>query len=153
METRSQQADKIIQDFAFGSGLTGFVPIPLLDAVSLIGLQRLMLHRLSTLYGIPFKKNLGKTLLATSFTGLTPVASSSLVGTTLLKFFPGIGTLAGGMSMSALSSASTYAVGKVFKQHFENGGVLEDFALSQEAYQEAFHEGRKLAKEKRKNSS
>jgi len=29
--------------------------------------------------------------------------------------------------MATLGGASTYAIGRVFKQHFEKGGTLEDF--------------------------
>lgn len=150
METRSQQADKIIQHFAFGSSLAGFIPVPLLDAVGLIGVQRFMLYRLSKLYSVPFKKNLGKAMVTTSFAGLTSAAATPVVGKTLLKFIPGVGTVVGAMSMAALGSASTYAVGKVFQQHFEKGGTLENFdpKLSEEAYKEALKKGQELAEKK-----
>lgn len=150
METRSKQADKIIQDFAFRSSLTGLIPIPLLDAVGLIGVQRFMIYRLSQLYGVPFTKNLGKTMVTTSFAGLTSSAVSPVVGKTLLKLVPGVGTAAGAMSMAALGSASTYAVGKVFQQHLEEGGTLKDFnpEASREAYKEALKKGEELAKKK-----
>jgi hypothetical protein len=40
---------------------------------------------------------------------------------------PGVGTAAGVMSMSILGGAATYAIGKVFVQHFESGGTFLDF--------------------------
>lgn len=126
METLSQQADKLIKDYAFGSSLTGFIPVPLVDTLGLIGVQRFMLLRLSQLYGIPFSKNLAKTLLATLMGGVAPHLASPMVGS-VLKIIPGIGTLMGGTTMAALGGASTYAVGKVFQQHFEAGGTLENF--------------------------
>ena len=48
-----------------------------------------------------------------------PLASASVV-----KAIPLLGTLVGGVSWLALAGASTYAVGKVFIQHFESGGTL-----------------------------
>ncbi|WMP19420.1 YcjF family protein [Thiothrix lacustris] len=121
------QADQLIKSYAFRSSLAGFIPIPLLDTLGLIGVQRLMLFRLSGLYGIPFSKNLAKAWLTTLMSGVASTAATPMLGSTLLKFIPGIGSLAGSTGMAALGSASTYAVGKVFQQHFENGGTLENF--------------------------
>jgi len=126
MESLSQQADRLIKNYSFGSSLTGFIPIPLLDTVGLIGVQRLMLLRLSQLYGIRYSKNLAKSWLTTLMSGMASKAASPMLGSAL-KMIPGIGTLIGGASMAALGGATTYAVGKVFQQHFENGGTLKDF--------------------------
>lgn len=133
----SQQADKIIKNYALRSSLTGFVPIPLLDTVGLISVQRIMLLKLSQLYQVPFKKNLASISLSTLTNGITTKIATPVVGS-LLKLIPGIGTVAGGASVAALSGASTYAVGKVFQQHFENGGTLEDF--NPEAAKQHFEE-------------
>ncbi|MDO7639077.1 MAG: hypothetical protein MUQ61_00270, partial [OM182 bacterium] len=46
-----------------------------------------------------------------------------------VKLIPVIGTLVGGLSLSALGAASTYAVGKVFVEHFEKGGTLANFSV------------------------
>ncbi len=121
-----QRAEQLIKDYAFGSSLTGLIPVPLLDTVGLIGVQRLMLMRLSKLYGVPFSKNLAKAWISTLMTGLAPKAATPLVGS-LLKFIPGVGTLAGGTTTAALGGASTYAIGKVFQQHFAQGGTWENF--------------------------
>lgn len=150
MHAKSQQAEKLIKQYAFGSGLSGFVPIPLLDLLSLISVQRLMLYQLSKLYGIPFKQNLGKAWITTLVSGTTSSVASPLIGRTLLKFIPGIGTIASGISLAALGSASTYAVGKVFQHHFENGGTLENFnpENAREHYEEALKEGQALTQQK-----
>lgn len=141
----ARQADQLIKSYAFGSSLAGFIPIPLLDTIGLIGVQRLMLWRLSKLYDIPFSKNLAKAWLTTLMSGVASSAASPMVGSTLLKVIPGIGTLAGSTGMAALGSASTYAVGKVFQQHFENGGTLENFDPS--AVKESFDAELEHAKE------
>ncbi|MBJ6609850.1 MAG: DUF697 domain-containing protein [Candidatus Thiothrix moscowensis] len=138
----AQRAEQLIKDYAFGSSLTGFIPIPLLDTVGLIGVQRVMLMRLSKLYGVPFSKHLAKAWISTLMTGLAPKAATPLVGS-MLKLIPGVGTLAGGATTAALGGASTYAIGKVFQQHFEQGGTLEDFDpdKAKGSFVEAFHEG------------
>lgn len=146
-----EQADQLVKDYAFNSSLTGFIPIPLLDSVALIATQRMMLLRMSKIYGIPFSKNLAKTLLTTLMSGIAPRVASPMLGSAL-KLIPGVGSVVGGATTAALGSASTYAVGKVFQNHFEAGGVLEDFdpkKVQQELLQ-AVEAGEKLQKEKLK---
>ncbi|CAA6828305.1 MAG: Unknown protein [uncultured Thiotrichaceae bacterium] len=147
MDSKAQKADKLIKDYAFRSSLTGFIPVPFIDTVGLISVQRLMLMRLSKLYGVPFSKHLAKAGLTTLMSGLASKAASPLVGSAL-KMIPGVGTLAGGASMAAMGGASTYAVGKVFQQHFEKGGTLEDFdpGKAKEDLNMRLEEGKQLSK-------
>ncbi|EIJ36789.1 YcjF family protein [Thiothrix nivea] len=149
-EKRSQQADRLIRDYAFGSSLTGFIPVPLVDTLSLIGVQRYMLFRLSRLYKVPFKKNIAKIALTTMTSGLTASAARPMVGS-MLKLIPGVGSVLGGASMAVLGSAATYAVGKVFQQHFENGGTLEDFDPQQarQQFETELEKGKEIAKKEK----
>jgi uncharacterized protein (DUF697 family) len=125
-EHLSEQADMLIRKYAYSSSLTGFIPVPMLDIVGLMSVQRIMLYRMSVLYDVPFKKNLAKALLTTLMGSLASGAAAPIAGS-LLKAIPGVGTLVGGAGMATLGGASTYAIGRVFKQHFEQGGTLEDF--------------------------
>jgi uncharacterized protein (DUF697 family) len=147
MDDLTRKSDKIIKDFAFGSVIAGFIPIPFLDMMGLISTQRMMVYRLSKLYGVPYSENLAKTYLTTLMGGLTAFAAlPTLSG--IFKMFPGVGTLAGGAGMAAVSSASTYAVGKVFQQHFERGGTLNSFdpTTAKHLLEEEFEKGRALSK-------
>jgi uncharacterized protein (DUF697 family) len=45
----------------------------------------------------------------------------------LVKSVPGIGSVLGAVTGPALASAATYAIGKVFTQHFEAGGNILNF--------------------------
>lgn len=145
MDSLSQQADKLIKKYAVGSSLAGFIPVSILDVIVLVYVQRIMLYRLSRLYGIPFKKNLVRVWITTLTSGV-----ASEVGS-VLKVFPGVGTLVGGAGMATLGVASTYAVGKVFKKHFEKGGTLEDF--DPERSRNALDAAQKKAKELQANPS
>jgi len=140
------QAERIIKNYAFRSSMTGFIPIPLVDTISLMGVQRFMLFRLSKLYGVPFKKSLAKITLTTLMSGVAPRVASSFVAS-VLKLIPGVGTLGGGASMAILGSASTYAVGKVFQKHFESGGTLNDFdpEASKERFEAELEKGVEIA--------
>ncbi len=147
----SKAADRLIKDYAFGSSLTGFIPIPWIDLLGLISVQRIMLVRLAKLYEIPFSKHLSKVWLTTLMGGIASNAASPVVGSAL-KMIPVIGTLVGGASMAAMGGASTYAIGKVFQQHFEQGGTLEDFDPEQakKALNEELEAGKKILRNKKK---
>ena len=67
----------------------------------------------------------------------------------LLKAVPLVGPLVGAPSMMLFCGASSYALGKVFIQHFESGGtfVLLEPAKVKEHFEKEFEEGRALAAE------
>lgn len=120
---RSTQADLMIRKHAFGSGLFGYVPVPVVDALGIMAIQRKLLFRLAEVYAVPFSRSLAKDLLKTMAGG---VASQTAIPVAV-KMVPGINVLFGSTGMAAIGSASTYAIGKVFKKHFEDGGTLENF--------------------------
>ena len=63
---------------------------------------------------------------------------------------PFVGYVVGGLSTPLLAGAATYAVGKVFIQHFESGGTLLDFepAKVREYFRQEFSVGQGLASER-----
>ena len=146
----SDRAESLIKKYAFGSGLFGYVPLPVLDAFGVMVVQRKMLFHLAKIYNIPFSRSLAKDLLTTLAGGVASRAAIPMA----MKMVPGIGMLFGSAGMAAMGSASTYAVGKVFKKHFEEGGTLEDFNPDQEKeiFEEELKTGLKLSEEKGKNS-
>ena len=65
-------------------------------------------------------------MIASLIGGGVPV-SLSLNIASLVKSIPIYGLVAGIMTTSVVGGASTYAVGKVFIQHFESGGTILTF--------------------------
>jgi len=122
------------------------VPIPVFDILALTGIQIEMVAKLANLYEIPFRKDIVKTAISSLVGGVLPVAVTPMV-TSLLKLIPVIGYTTSAVTLSAAGAASTYAIGKVFVQHFESGGTLLNFdaAKVKEYYQEKFKEGEKVA--------
>jgi uncharacterized protein (DUF697 family) len=104
-----------------------------------------MVKSLSGVYDIDFKETEGKALI----TALAGSGLSRLGASALIKMIPGIGSALGGVSMSALSGASTYALGQVFKTHFETGGTFLDFDTDRfrKFYDEQFEKGKKVAED------
>lgn len=144
----TQKADEIIRKHIMFSLGAGLVPIPVMDIVGVSVIQLDMLRQLSRLYGVAFKEDLGKSYI--SAIGGTTLAR---IGASFIKTIPGIGSVIGGVSMSALSGGMTYALGEVFKNHFAEGGSLSDVNVNEakKVYKEEFEKGKKVAKEMEKN--
>jgi len=136
------KANSIIQQHILWSIGAGLVPVPLLDIAAVSGIQLDMLKQLSSLYGVSYSESEGKVWLsALSGSILARVAANAV------KLIPGIGSIIGGLSMSALSGASTYALGQVAVAHFEGHGDLTnlDLGAAKRAYDQEFEKGKHVA--------
>lgn len=141
-----EEAKKIVRKFMLLSMGVGLIPVPIVDLVGLAALQVRLLYRLVKLYEIPFDEQRAKLLIGALLGTGTPSVATKGFGS-LLKAIPGVGSVAGFFSMSLLSGASTYAIGKVFTYHFELGGTLLDFDpdSTKEYFAEAMSEGKQEA--------
>ena len=125
-DTRDEFASKLVGRFSVWAGAAGLIPLPLVDVVTVAGVQLQMLRRLSEIYDVPFTENRGKSVIASLAGSMIP-ASSSLGAASALKMIPIIGMGVSAFMMPTLSAGATYLIGKVFIQHFRSGGTLLDF--------------------------
>lgn len=125
--SRTGQAESIIHRNVLWALGAGIVPIPILDVVSITGVQVKMLKELSDLYGVSFKSSLAKKIVGSLLAGLGSVGLGSAIGFSLSKFLPVIGSTLGAVSVPVFAGALTHATGKIFMMHFESGGTLLDF--------------------------
>jgi len=114
-------ADQIIHDHTAYAAGAGAVPVPLLDMAAVAAVQVDLVRALSNVYEVEFDLAIGKSLIA-SLLG----ASLPRIGATAIKALPGAGPVAGGIAQATLSGAATYALGHVFKAHFQRQGTLRD---------------------------
>ncbi len=149
--THEQQALGVVRNYMLGTMGAGLVPLPFVDITLVGGIQLKMLHSLAQLYGQAFSKEVGKSIIGALVGGVLPAAATG----SLAKLIPGVGTVAGMVSMSALSGAATYALGKVFIQHFESGGTFLTFEPDavRDYFAEALEEGKKVAANLRKTEA
>ncbi len=133
------QADRIIKDHILWSIGAGLVPLPVLDIVAVTAVQLDMLRQLSALHGVPFTGKAWVTALAGNMV--------ARIGANALKLIPGVGTILGGVSMSILAGASTYAIGQVAVDHFERGGTFADIDMSaaRRTYEQELERGKRVA--------
>ena len=143
MEDRKKEVDSIIKNHIIWSMGAGFIPVPIADLFAVAAVQLDMIRQISKEYGVGFKQTEGKAII-TSLTG----SGLARLGARAIKFIPGVGSVLGGVTMAVLSGASTYALGEVFRQHFETGGTFLDFDPSRlkKYYDEKFEKGKEIAK-------
>jgi len=152
-EHRHATADHLLRQYVLGSMAVGLVPFPLVDLAALAALQLKMLHSLAGVYDIKFQADLGRSAIASLLGSAVPASLTPSLAASLGKFIPGVGqTLSSGTAV-VLNGAATYAVGKVFVQHFAAGGTFLTF--DPEAVRDYFvtqlHEGKKVSAELHKH--
>jgi uncharacterized protein (DUF697 family) len=125
----------------------GLIPFPLIDLVAISGVQLKMLAQLSKIYGIEFHENTGKALVGSLLGYLVPKGLAGGTLGSLLKSIPVVGPIMGLPSLVIFCGASTYALGRVFVQHFAAGGTFLTFDPSKvkEYFEREYQEGCKLA--------
>ena len=146
-ETNSlADVDNIIRNHVLGSMGVGLIPIPVVDLVALTGIQLNMIRKIAKIYDVPFSENKGKSFIATIFGCGLPVSLGNTVAS-LIKSVPIIGQTSGSLAMPIVAGASTYALGKVFEQHFAYGGTFLDFdsKKARETYKKMFQKGKDIA--------
>jgi uncharacterized protein (DUF697 family) len=127
MSLREDGALRIVKKHALYSAAAGLVPLPVFDLAAISGVQVKMLKDLADYYHVPFKEDMGKSLLTALVGGIIPTRLTWGFAGSFIKGLPVVGTLLGFFTSPAFGSASTFAVGKVFIQHFESGGTFLDF--------------------------
>jgi uncharacterized protein (DUF697 family) len=121
-------ANSIIRKYMLWSMGAGLVPVPWVDMAAIAGVQLKMITEIAEKYGqkdeaVKFADSKGKAIVGTLVGSVVPgqMASGALGG--LVKMVPFVGMV----TIPAFAAASTYALGKVFAQHFASGGTFLNF--------------------------
>ncbi|MCO6460091.1 MAG: DUF697 domain-containing protein [Saprospiraceae bacterium] len=143
-----KQADNIIKNSVVFSMGAGLIPVPVADFMAVTAVQIEMIRRLCKVYDVDFKETEGKAAIM----ALTSSGVARLSGRMLAKMVPFVGSIIGGVAVSALSGAATYALGEVFKRHFSEGGTFLNFDWSsfKNFYNEKFEKGKEYSAQVRK---
>ncbi len=116
-------AETIVRNHVIAAMGAGLVPVPLVDMAALTGIQLSMLKRLARVFGIPFCRDRGKHVAATLLGSALPSLSTGPV-VSFFKTVPVVGQVFGALVMPVSGGAATYALGRVFIQHFASGGTF-----------------------------
>ncbi|MBK7410107.1 MAG: DUF697 domain-containing protein [Saprospirales bacterium] len=150
-DERSKHADSIIRNHVIWSMGAGFIPVIVADVIAISALQLDMIRQMCRVYEIDFSETQGKAIVSS----LTSSTIARVTAGRLLKIIPGVGSIIGGVTLSAFAGASTYALGEVFKKHFETGGTILDFDTDRlkKLYKEKFEKGKKVVEDWRKQEA
>jgi uncharacterized protein (DUF697 family) len=146
-----KHADTVIRNHVIWSMGAGLIPVLIADIFAVSALQLDMIRQLCRVYEVDFSETQGKALV----TSLTSSTIARVSAGSVVKLIPGVGSLIGGATVSVFAGASTYALGEVFKRHFETGGTILDFdpARLKKLYKEKFEKGKRVAQDLRKDKS
>jgi uncharacterized protein (DUF697 family) len=145
---REKHAETIVRNHVLFSMGAGAIPVPVADVLAVSASQLDMIRQLCKVYDVDFSETQGKAIVS----ALTASTLGRIGAASIGKLIPGIGTILGGIANAVLAGASTYALGQVFKSHFDTGGTILDFDADRlkKMYKEQFEKGKKVAEELRK---
>jgi len=111
VKDKKSKANTIIGIATTASGLAGAIPIPGSDTVIITGAQATMIARLAALYKIEIQTGDILPVLAS-------IAGKQIV-ISLLKFFPGVGSVVGGVISATTAVSFTVGIGLFVQNQFE----------------------------------
>lgn len=121
---RSLKARQAIRDHALLAAGAMVIPVPFVDMAAEAAIQVRMVKRLAEIHGVDFAEERAKTLVAAAIGGF----SAGWAAGNLLRYASFATYFANFWPSAILSSAITYGIGRLFSQHFERGGRLDDMA-------------------------
>jgi uncharacterized protein (DUF697 family) len=140
---------QVVKKYTWWAAGAGLIPFPAIDMATVAGVQIKMLKDLAEIYKIDFPREKGKVAIGALVGGVAPTQMARGFLGSVIKGIPVVGPAVGGATVPIFAGASTYAVGRVFIQHFASGGTFLDFdpAKVRKYYAEQFEHGKKAAAE------
>jgi len=144
----TSRANKAVKLHSILSGAMGVIPIPPLGVAMIVANNLKMLHKLSSIYGVKYREDVGKAAISSFLVGCGTFSISGRLIWGLSTVVPVAAPVIGVVTIPLFATSATYAMGKLFVQHFESGGTFLTFDPEKVRghYAELFEEGGKLAK-------
>ena len=114
LEAMAAKAMRTVRGAASAAGATGATPIPLADAAGVFGIQAGMVVRVSLQMGVPLERRDLRSLAAALIGALGLTTSGRFLAGRVIKFIPGIGSLAGAAITGATAAGLTYGLGHAY---------------------------------------
>ena len=127
MSDKDVAAQEIVKKYALYAAGAGLIPFPVVDFAAITALEVKMLSDLGSLYSIPFSQDKVRPIVASLIGGYTSTKMGYGMGASAMKSIPILGSALGMIAVPAFGAGLTYAIGKVFIQHFASGGTFLDF--------------------------
>jgi len=148
---KTKHADTVVRNHILWSMGVGFLP-PVADVIAASAVQLDMIRQLCRVYDVEFSETSGKAIVSSLTSSTLARLGASTLIPRLVKLIPVVGNIIGGITIGIFNGASTYALGEVFKKHFQSGGTILDFDPERfkKMYNEKFEKGKKVAEQLQK---
>lgn len=146
-EDLAVKSEGLIKNYVMAAGAASLVPLPLADLAAITGVQVLMIKKLAELHGKTFSEAPVRNTISALAGGFVGHSAGVAAAVSLTKFIPGVGVLFGTMTLPVLAGATTYALGRVYQRHFEEGGSVVDVSVEgvRDYFKEQVENGKKVA--------
>jgi uncharacterized protein (DUF697 family) len=127
MDPRRIAAMQIVYRYMTISAGAALIPFAGVDVVALAGIHIALIKELCEHYDVDFTEHTARNVLIGVAGSILPGTVGSILGRKILGMLPVTGAVVGWALMSAGSAAFSYAIGRLFIEHFEGGGTLLSF--------------------------
>ncbi|HEY9835113.1 MAG TPA: GTPase [Stenomitos sp.] len=114
IELKKTQSHAIVAGAAASAAGIAAVPVPFSDAVAIVPIQIGMLAGITATFGLSFNESFLSSLVASVVAGAGGTLAGRAIVSGLLKFIPGVGSIAGGVIAATTAAALTMAFGKAY---------------------------------------
>jgi uncharacterized protein (DUF697 family) len=128
--SRSDASSGLIKSACAWAAASSLIPLSGADIAALAAVQANLVINISSLYGEKVEKYAVSGVIATLLGTLLPAYAATYALTAAAKVIPipGVGSLLSFPAIAGSNAAATYAVGRVFVSHYENGGTFASFS-------------------------
>ena len=127
MVDKDQLATEVVKRYALYAGGAGLIPIPFVDFAAILGVEIKMLSELAKIYDVPFENDRVRPIVASIIGGYASTKLGYGMGGSLIKAIPLVGPALSVLAVPGFGAGLSWAIGKVFIQHFASGGTFLDF--------------------------
>jgi uncharacterized protein (DUF697 family) len=129
MEDRRQPAMTVVHKYCALSAGAALIPVAGVDSAVLAGLHVGVVKEVCDVYDVEFSQETAEKIVLVISGLAVPSWISSIATRRALLLVAPPARLIGMLGMSAMAVIVTYTIGRLFIQHFEQGGSLVDFDL------------------------
>jgi uncharacterized protein (DUF697 family)/predicted GTPase len=114
IDHKKKIAHRVVAGSATAAAAAGASPIPFSDAAILVPIQIGMLAGITAAFGLELSKGFLSTLVAAAAGGMGATAGGRAIVSNLLKFIPGVGTVAGAAISATTAAVLTTTLGELY---------------------------------------
>ena len=118
---------KMVRRYVLISAGAGLITLPIIDVSALAAVHVALIKELTEYYGHEFSEHAARNIVIAIGASLIPGSIGSILGRKLLRALPFIDPVTALATMSGFSAFVSYSLGRIFVEHFERGGTLENF--------------------------